>query len=197
MAGPRLVVSDIVCARADGTPVARWIQVIDLQPSASASSTNHTGALLVSLLSCPFRGKEVTSIWHHQASTEDLDIWDALLEVTVKRFRAKRVGSNFGVLESLAGHLSDYLNEGEKTRFVTLCGSCGSFAADRLTAHLQSPSLAWPVPLVGSPLWRRKLITLLTSPSAKTLSPSISSASYQRPCSSRILKVIRWLWFRR
>lgn len=171
--------------------------MIDLQPSASASSTNHTGALLVSLLSCPFRGKQVTSIWHHRASTEDLQIWDALLEVTVKRFRAKRVGSNFGVLESLAGHLSDYLNEGEKTRFVTWCGSCGSWKADRLAAHLQSRSLAWPVLLVGSHLSSRKLITPLTSPSAKTLSPSTSSASYQRPCSSRTLKMIRWLPFRR
>lgn len=43
-------------------------------------------------------------------------MWQALLKATVLRFRAKRVGSNFGVLESLAGHLSDFLEQGDKTR---------------------------------------------------------------------------------
>jgi hypothetical protein len=95
-----------------------WAATIDLQPSATANTTNHTGALLVSLLSGPFRGRQVTSIWHQHADQEDLAVWQALLKVTILRFRAKRVGSNLGVLESLAGHLGDFLEQGEKTRWV-------------------------------------------------------------------------------
>ncbi|RXK36174.1 hypothetical protein M231_06579 [Tremella mesenterica] len=41
----------------------------------------------------------------------DLQIWSNLLRTTILRFRAKRVGTNMGVLESLAGHLNDYLTE--------------------------------------------------------------------------------------
>jgi hypothetical protein len=95
-----------------------WTATIDLQPSATANATNHTGALLVSLLSGPFRGRQVTSIWHQHADQEDLAVWQALLKATILRFRAKRVGSNLGVLESLAGHLGDFLEQGDKTRWV-------------------------------------------------------------------------------
>ena len=90
--------------------------MIDLQPSAATTGTNHTGALLVSLLSCPFRGRQVTSVWHQDAKAADLALWQDLLKVTVLRFRAKGVGSNLGVLESLAGHLSDFLDQSEDTR---------------------------------------------------------------------------------
>ncbi|WVQ96627.1 hypothetical protein IAU59_003732 [Kwoniella sp. CBS 9459] len=103
---------------------AKWTQVIDLQPSSTASSTNHTGALLVSLLSGPFRGRQISSYWHRHADQDDLKIWQSLLRVTVLRFRAKRVGSNFGVIEALAGHLADFLDEGEKTRSTTITLSC-------------------------------------------------------------------------
>ena len=81
----------------------KWTEMIDLQPSATSANTNHPGALLVSLLSGPFRGRQVTSVWHQYANQQDLAIWQALLKATVLRFRAKRVGSNLGVLESLAG----------------------------------------------------------------------------------------------
>ncbi|ORY25960.1 hypothetical protein BCR39DRAFT_542764 [Naematelia encephala] len=102
----------------------KWTEVIDLQPATTTSSTNHTGALLVSLLSGPFRGRQVDSVWHQKASQEDLEAWQALLKVTVLRFRAKRVGSNLGVLESLAGHLGDFLEQGEKTCSTTITLSC-------------------------------------------------------------------------
>ncbi|WVR06457.1 hypothetical protein IAU60_003488 [Kwoniella sp. DSM 27419] len=102
----------------------RWTAIIDLQPSSSTSSTNHTGALLVSLLSGPFRGRQVTSYWHQQANEADLQTWQDLLEVTVLRFRAKRVGANLGVLEALAGHLSDFLGEAENTYSTTITLSC-------------------------------------------------------------------------
>ncbi|WVF69135.1 hypothetical protein IAT40_003909 [Kwoniella sp. CBS 6097] len=102
----------------------KWTEVIDLQPSSTVSSTNHTGALLVSLLSGPFRGRQISSFWHRFANQNDLNIWQSLLRVTVLRFRAKRVGSNFGVIEALAGHLTDFLDEGEKTRSTTITLSC-------------------------------------------------------------------------
>ena len=85
-------------------------------PSTTASGTNHTGVLLVSLLSAPFREGTIDSAWHQESTTEDLRIWEALLETTILRFRAKRVGTNMGVLETLAGHFSDYLPDDEKTR---------------------------------------------------------------------------------
>ncbi len=108
---------------ADRNAALKWTEMIDLQPSATAATTNHTGALLVSLLSCPFRGRQITSVWHQHADHQDLAVWQALLKATVLRFRVKRVGSNLGVLESLAGHLGDFLESGEKTRYVELC--CG------------------------------------------------------------------------
>ncbi|KAL7423005.1 hypothetical protein Q5752_002303 [Cryptotrichosporon argae] len=100
----------------------KWTAVIDLQPSTS--STNHTGALLVSLLSHPFRGRQVTSVWHQSATQEDLAAWRALLEVAVLRFRARKAGSNVGVLDALAGHLADYLEAGPKTSSTTITLSC-------------------------------------------------------------------------
>ncbi|OCF30437.1 hypothetical protein I316_07924 [Kwoniella heveanensis BCC8398] len=72
----------------------------------------------------PFRGRQISSFWHRHADQNDLRIWQSLLRVTVLRFRAKRVGSNFGVIEALAGHLSDFLDEGEKTRSTTITLSC-------------------------------------------------------------------------
>ncbi|ORX37271.1 hypothetical protein BD324DRAFT_656397 [Kockovaella imperatae] len=102
----------------------QWVKVIDLQPSATASVTNHTGELLVTLLSCPFRAVSVSSAWHSSASSEDLQIWQDLLKTVVLRFRAKRVGSNMGVLENLAGHLRDFLEQGAKTSSSTITLSC-------------------------------------------------------------------------
>ncbi len=64
--------------------------------------------MLVSLLSCPFRSERSDSVWYNNPAEADLAAWDALLETTVLRFRAKRVGSNFGVLETVAAHLEDF-----------------------------------------------------------------------------------------
>jgi hypothetical protein len=94
---------------------SKWATIVDTGVQSSGG-TNHTGVLLVSLLSSPFRGRELHSIWHQHAGQEDLSIWSKLLEVVVARFRAKRVGSNLGVLESLAGHLGDFLRDADKAR---------------------------------------------------------------------------------
>ncbi|KAK8858700.1 hypothetical protein IAR55_002929 [Kwoniella newhampshirensis] len=125
----------------------KWTQVIDLQPSSAiGAGTNHTGALLVSLLSGPFRGRDVTSYWHQNASQDDLAIWQSLLRVTVLRFRAKRFGANFGVLEALAGHLTDFL-EGEKTSSTTITLSCLAAAASWMsfTRSEHSQSSPWHI----------------------------------------------------
>jgi hypothetical protein len=102
----------------DASVAIKWSSIVDVaQPTSSTSgTTNHTGALLVSLLSNPFRGRQIQSVWHHQAAEEDLAIWNNLLQVVVARFRAKRVGSNLGVLETLAGHLGDFLRDADKAR---------------------------------------------------------------------------------
>nr|XP_031864327.1 uncharacterized protein CI109_000240 [Kwoniella shandongensis]KAA5531399.1 hypothetical protein CI109_000240 [Kwoniella shandongensis] len=128
--------------------VTKWNQVIDLQPSsATGTGTNHTGALLVSLLSGPFRGRQVTSYWHQSASQDDLAIWQSLLRVTVLRFRAKRAGANFGVLEALAGHLTDFLETGEKTSSTTITLSCLASATSWLsfTPSEYSQSSPWHI----------------------------------------------------
>ena len=117
----------------------KWVEVIDLQTSTAASNTNtnHTGALLVSLLSCPFHGRDHTSTWHQRASSDDLAIWTTLLKVTVQRYRAKRVGSNLGVLESLAGHLGDFLvtdqDPDSKVLSTTITLSCLAAATSHIT----------------------------------------------------------------
>jgi hypothetical protein len=104
---------------------ATWVNVLDAQTqTTTSSSTNHTGALLVSLLSCPFRDRAVTSTWHQKADLSDLRIWQTLLSATVQRFRARQVGPNLGVLESLAGHLADFLELNEKTSSTTITLSC-------------------------------------------------------------------------
>lgn len=104
--------------RANKAIATKWSSIVDTGRPSSASSgvTNHTGALLVSLLSNPFRGRQLHSAWHHEAGEEDLAIWNDLLQVVVDRFNAKRVGSNLGVLETLAGHLDDFLRDAEKAR---------------------------------------------------------------------------------
>jgi len=110
----------------------KWIGIIDLQPSTS-SNTNHTGALLVSLLSCPFRDRQVDSRWHGESHAEDFATWESLLNVTVLRSRAKQIEPNFGVLESLAGHLVDFLGAGEKTSSTTITLSCLAAAVGYLS----------------------------------------------------------------
>lgn len=105
------------------TTAAAWISVIDVQATAT-SNTNHTGALLVSLLSCPFRDRTITSVWHQTANMPDLTTWRSLLNVTILRFRARGVGPNMGVLESLAGHLSDFCEANNKTSSTTITLSC-------------------------------------------------------------------------
>ncbi|KAK4687833.1 hypothetical protein P7C73_g2289, partial [Tremellales sp. Uapishka_1] len=102
----------------------KWTAVIDLQPSASTSTTNHTGHLLVSLLSGPFRSRSLTAVWHQSASQEDLDIWRNLLKAAVLRSRAKKAGSNIEILETLAAHLGDFCEEAEKTLSTTITISC-------------------------------------------------------------------------
>jgi hypothetical protein len=111
----------------------KWTEMIDLAPSAATSTTNHTGALLVGLLSNPFRHSSVNSVWHQQASEEDHKIWAALLKVVVLRFKAKRVGSNLGVLDTLAGHLADFLEPGEKTSSTTITLSCLATAISQMS----------------------------------------------------------------
>lgn len=78
----------------------------------------------MSLLSCPFRGRPVDSFWHQNASKDDFAAWQALLKVTVLRFRARGVGSNLGVLESLAAHLGDFFESAPKTSSTTITLSC-------------------------------------------------------------------------
>lgn len=116
---------------ADG-PALQWVESIDTQPS-STSSTNHTGVLLVSLLSCPFRAGFITSAWHQHATTDDLAAWRSLLETTVLRFKSRQVGANFGVLESLAGHLRDFLGTDTKTTSSTITLSCLATAVSHLS----------------------------------------------------------------
>lgn len=86
-----------------------WTGAVDLQPTDTAAKTNYTGDLLVSLLSCPFRNATVDSVWYRGPAQDVLDAWNVLLKTTVLRFRAKRVGSNFGVLETLAAHFEDFI----------------------------------------------------------------------------------------
>lgn len=86
----------------------KWTDMVDLQPSDAASQTNHTGALMVSLLSGPFRDAS-NSTWFSQPTEDSMLAWNNLLKATILRFRAKRVGSNFGVLETLSAHLEDFL----------------------------------------------------------------------------------------
>ena len=113
---------------------ARWPATLESQPSmASASSTNHTGELLVTLLSFPFGATSLTSTWHQRASTDDLTIWQYLLQAIVTRFRAKAVGTNLGVLEHLAGHLRDLLLTEEKTSSTTITLSCLASALSYLS----------------------------------------------------------------
>lgn len=102
----------------------RWTDVVDLQPTDTASSTNHTGALLVSLLSTPFRNG-TDSVWFSNPADADFHAWRELLKATVLRFRAKRVGSNFGVLETLSAHLDDFLrvDSEEETKKRKGCAS--------------------------------------------------------------------------
>jgi hypothetical protein len=64
--------------------------------------------LLVNLLSHPFRGRQLQSVWHQEAGKRDLMTWETLLDAVVARFQLKGVGPNLGVLETMAGHLSDY-----------------------------------------------------------------------------------------
>jgi len=114
----------VIANRADAllittTSAHKWTEFINSQPSSS-SGTNHTGALLVSLLSGPFRGRQVTSVWHQHANQQDLAAWQSLLKATVSRFRQKGVGANLGVLESLAGHLGDFLDQNEKAKSANL-----------------------------------------------------------------------------
>jgi hypothetical protein len=163
-----------------------WIRTIDLQPSATANATNHTGALLVSLLSGPFRGKQVTSVWHQHAGQDDLAVWQELLKATVLRFRAKRVGSNMGVLESLAGHLGDFLEQGEKTRWVPCTDRGSGDGRFRLIgpALQKSRFPAWLQPHPGYPSSQPSTTTLRTS-STRTTSPLTSSPSFPTRLSSR------------
>ncbi|WVN90607.1 uncharacterized protein L203_105848 [Cryptococcus depauperatus CBS 7841] len=90
-----------------------WINRIDRD--TSSSQNNHTGNLLVSLLSCPFRNINITSKWHQSATSEDLSCWKLLLEKTVYRFRKRKAVVHTGVLETLAAHLVDFLEQGEGT----------------------------------------------------------------------------------
>lgn len=107
-----------ITSEADSDVAIKWSSIVEVgQPASNTSgATNHTGALLVNLLSNPFRGRQLHSVWHHQAAEDDLIIWNNLLQVVVARFKAKRVGSNLGVLETLAGHLGDFLRDAEKAR---------------------------------------------------------------------------------
>lgn len=130
---------------------SKWTKVIHLVPSTTASGTDHTGVLLVSLLSAPFRTGSIDSAWHQESTAEDLRIWEGLLETTILRFRAKRVGTNMGVLETLAGHFSDYLPDEEKTRSTTITLSCLTAAVRWVPSGLMednSPSQHFNGPVV-------------------------------------------------
>ena len=92
---------------------SRWTKSVNTDRQ-TIGGTNHTGALLVSLLSNPFRGKHLQSVWHQDAGESELKTWSGLLEVVVARFRLKGVGPNLGVLESLAGHLGDFFIDSDR-----------------------------------------------------------------------------------
>jgi hypothetical protein len=92
---------------------SRWTKTVNTDRQTSGG-TNHTGALLVSLLSNPFRGRQLQSVWHQDAGENELKTWSGLLEVVVARFRLKGVGPNLGVLESLAGHLGDFFIDSDR-----------------------------------------------------------------------------------
>lgn len=83
----------------------------DKQPSPN----NYTGNILISLLSDPFRGRQLNSYWHQQATLDDLSQWRKLLETTAQRFKAKRAVIHSGLLETLAAHLTDFLEPKDKT----------------------------------------------------------------------------------
>jgi hypothetical protein len=126
--------SSVRGTNANLTLAVKWTEVIDLQPPASQTSgTNHTGTLLVNLLSGPFRDRGVLSVWHQQATADDLQIWQGLLEAAVERSRVKMVGSNIGVLEALAGHLGDFLEANEKTASSTITLACLASAASYIS----------------------------------------------------------------
>jgi hypothetical protein len=117
----------------------KWSSVVDLEPAEVASATNHTGGLLTTLLSCPFRNTSADSTWYNKVSLQDLEAWEGLLKVTVLRFRAKRAGSNLGVMETLAAHLGDFLRIddddcGEETRKRRSCDT---------TLHCLAEAAAW------------------------------------------------------
>ncbi|WVQ73257.1 hypothetical protein IAR50_002825 [Cryptococcus sp. DSM 104548] len=71
--------------------------------------TNHTGNLLVSLLTDPWRNSRADSNWHTHATEADLTIWQSLLSCTIQRFKAKKAVVHSGILETLAAHLHDYI----------------------------------------------------------------------------------------
>jgi len=85
---------------------SKWSEVLDLQPSQTVN--NSTGELLTGLLAEPFRSSDPESPWYTAASS-DLDLWDALLSVTVRRFRSRGRPVNSGVLGTLAGQLGKFV----------------------------------------------------------------------------------------
>ncbi|WVQ83031.1 hypothetical protein IAT38_005169 [Cryptococcus sp. DSM 104549] len=105
----------------------KWIERI--KSDGSAAPTNTTGDLLVSLLSDPFRSARIDSPWYHLATEDDLEIWRELLRITMERFRVKRVGVNFGLLETMAAHLTDHLEQGDRTISATITLHCLASAA--------------------------------------------------------------------
>lgn len=119
-----------------------WASTIDLSPSDSAQTTNHTGALLVSLLSGPFRNRNAESIWYSGASSDIHAAWDELLRVTVLRFRAKRAGSNFGVLETLAAHIEDFISIDDENGPGTGTQTRARMASE-ITLHCLATATGW------------------------------------------------------
>lgn len=73
----------------------------------------HTAKLTVS-------DRAKTSLWHTSPSEADLATWRRLLHATVDRSRAKRFGTNGGVLEPLAAHLQDWQDDFAGTRWVRM-----------------------------------------------------------------------------
>ncbi|ODN81830.1 hypothetical protein L202_02194 [Cryptococcus amylolentus CBS 6039] len=71
--------------------------------------TNHTGNLLVSLLTDPWCNSTVDSYWHARATEADLNSWQTLLSSTIQRFKAKKAVVHSGILETLAAHMHDYI----------------------------------------------------------------------------------------
>lgn len=87
---------------------AAWTTHLAGQTAPSRTPTNHTGVILVELLSWPFRESLTVSQWHAGASADEMTTWKSLLATAVERSFQKQIGPNLAVLDPIAAHLEDF-----------------------------------------------------------------------------------------